>query len=217
MADTSGGLSGTAVGVLTVGALLVYAGFRGVSPLQALRDVTSGKPVPITSHNAGLETGTVAGDAMNPSQNAALTPQGTAFGKAVVAAAVSMQSDHYSQGPMSRISNGFSDCSSFSAKAFNRAGATGIKPYWTTMSFRASAMFKVIPTAEASAGDIIITPLKTLSGAHMAVVTAPGQAIGQQNSRSNVQTGDFAKIMYGKPSFIAMRYVGPIPSKYLGG
>lgn len=216
MGETSKGLSGVAVGVLTVGTLLVYAGFRGVSPLQALRDVSSGKPPPVSSSGAGLTTGTVAtsGDAMSSSQSAALDPQGTKFGKAVATAASGFQTDKYSQSPIQRVGNGYSDCSSFAAKAFRAAGVTSIKSYWTTLSFRTSPQFKTIKTSEAAAGDIIITPLKSLSGAHMAVVTAPGQAIGQQNSRTNVTTGSFDTIMYGKPSYIAMRYVGAIPTKY---
>jgi cell wall-associated NlpC family hydrolase len=36
-----------AVTVASVGGLLVYAGFRGVSPLQALRDLSSGSPTPV--------------------------------------------------------------------------------------------------------------------------------------------------------------------------
>lgn len=214
MADTSKGLSGTAVGVLTVGALLAYAGFRGISPLQALRDVSSGKPPAVPSTNAGLVVGDSAGQG-GSAQSSAVSPQGTAFGKAVANAASGFRSDKYSQGAMQRIGTGYSDCSSFAAKSFRAAGVTSIQSYWTTLSFRTSSKFKVIKTSDASAGDIIITPFATLSGAHMAVVTAPGQAIGQQNSRSNVQTGSFETIMYGKPSFIAMRYVGAIPSKYL--
>jgi hypothetical protein len=209
MAETTG-LSGPAVGVLTVGALLVYAGFRGVSPLQALRDVSGGKPAPVASKTAGLTNTASSGTTV-------ATPQGTAFGEAVASAAASFSTDHYSQSPVRRVSNGWSDCSSFSAKAFHAAGATGVKTFWTTLNFRTSPMFRQIDTASASAGDIIITPLMSLSGAHMAVVVAPGQAIGQQNSHSNVQNGSFATIMYGKPSFIAMRYVGPIPAKYTGG
>jgi hypothetical protein len=122
--------------------------------------------------------------------------------------------DQYSQGVMQRTSIGYSDCSSFVAKSFYDAGVTAIKTYWTTMSFRGSSMFKTIPVSSAQAGDIIITPFMTLTNAHMALVTSPGQAIGQQNSRSNVQTGTFGQIMAGKSSYIAMRYVGPIPAQY---
>jgi MFS family permease len=201
------GLSGPAVAALAVGTLLAYAGFRGVSPLQALRDVSGGKPAGVENRTAGLTTGTATTGVADASS----------FGQAVAAAAAGYASDRYSQAPMRRTAVGWSDCSSFSAKSFIAAGAPGIKAWWTTMSFRTSPQFKTIPVASAQAGDILITTAMTLSGAHMAIVTAPGQAIGQQNSRSNVQSGSFATIMYGKPGYIAMRYVGEVPARYHGG
>lgn len=59
------GISGLAVAVATAGGLLVYAGFRGVSPLQALRDVSSGHPAGVAGTTASfteasLGAGTVA-------------------------------------------------------------------------------------------------------------------------------------------------------------
>jgi cell wall-associated NlpC family hydrolase len=53
------GISGTAVAVATAGAVLVYAGFRGVSPLQALRDATNGStpPAPVSAPTS-LDLGT---------------------------------------------------------------------------------------------------------------------------------------------------------------
>jgi len=210
MAETSNGLSGVALGALTVGALLVYAGFRGVSPLQALRDVTSGSPPAISSHNAGLTPLETSQLGPTPSS---LGPV-SSFGAAVVQDAEARANEKYSQSPIKRSAVGFSDCSSYAAKSFYDAGATSVKPYWTTMSFRGSSQFKVIDTAQAQRGDIIITPLMTATNAHMAIVTAPGQAIGQQNPSSNVQKGSFEQIMSGKPSFIAMRYVGKLPAKY---
>ena len=48
----SGGVSGSAVAVATLGGVLIYAGFRGVTPLQALRDATGGHPPPVEGHAA---------------------------------------------------------------------------------------------------------------------------------------------------------------------
>lgn len=213
MPDTSKGLSGTALTALSVGALLVYSGFRGVSPLQALRDVSSGKPSAVSSSNAGLQAAAAANTSLlGPTPSA--QPTASSLGAAVVNAAMTRKGDKYSQGAMQRISVGYSDCSSFVAKDFADAGVTSVKAWWTTMSFRGSSQFKVIPVSEAQAGDVIITPFMTLSNAHMALVTAPGQAIGQQNSHSNVQLGTFGQIMAGKSSYVAMRYVGTIPTQY---
>lgn len=52
MAQSGGSISGTAVAAATVGGLLIYAALRDVTPVQALRDVTSGKPPSVT--NAGV-------------------------------------------------------------------------------------------------------------------------------------------------------------------
>lgn len=59
----SGGISGVAVGLGTVGAVLVYAGLRGVSPLAALRDIAGGNPLPVSAGQAE-STPTAAGTAL---------------------------------------------------------------------------------------------------------------------------------------------------------
>jgi cell wall-associated NlpC family hydrolase len=197
MAETGKGLSGTAVAAMAVGTLLIYAGFRGVSPLKALRSVTSGTPEAIISKNAGLSGGTTT-----ENFSSRLNVNGTAFGQRVIAAAQKYSNDKYSQ--LNRNQPGYSDCSSFAAKAFVDGGAIGVKKGWNTYVFLASKYFKKIPTKDAAAGDILI------NSGHMALVTSPGQAIGQQNSRSNVHVSTFASIMAGTGTYIAMRYVGPI-------
>lgn len=209
MADTSSGLSGPALGALSIGALLVYAGFRGVSPLQALRDVSSGKPPSVKNEGGNF----------NPIGTASNIAAGLAsrspFGVAVASAAEARKDEKYSKAK--RAVTGYSDCSSFAAEAFRDAGLKITPALWTTMTFRTSPNFKVIETANANAGDIIITPLATLSNAHMAVVIRSNFAIGQQNPQSNVSEGSFTQIMAGKPSFIAMRYIGPLPFQYRPG
>lgn len=56
----TGGLPGTAVAALAAGGLLAYAGFRGVSPLQALREVTSGRPGQVRATGATFDPVTLA-------------------------------------------------------------------------------------------------------------------------------------------------------------
>lgn len=211
MSSAGNGLSGPALGALSIGVLLVYAGFRGVSPLQALRDVSSGKPPSVKNEGGSFPLGNPIGNAANIISGIA---KETPFGIAVASAAESFKGDQYSQAKRGTV--GFSDCSSFAAKSFIAVGVKGISKYWTTLVFRASPLFQVIDTSQASAGDIIITSLKTLSGAHMAVVVRPGYAIGQQNPSSNVQEGPFSQIMAGKSSYIAMRYIGPLPAQFDG-
>ena len=51
------GISGVGLAMATGGALIAYAGFRGVNPLQALKDVASGNPPAVESKSAGLKLG----------------------------------------------------------------------------------------------------------------------------------------------------------------
>ena len=43
------GISGVGVGIVTAGALLIYAGLKDVSPLDALRAVAGGQPLPVSA------------------------------------------------------------------------------------------------------------------------------------------------------------------------
>lgn len=55
------GVNGLAVAVATAGGVLVYAGFRGVNPLQALRDVGTGHPTGVASKSATFSEAPGAG------------------------------------------------------------------------------------------------------------------------------------------------------------
>lgn len=184
---TESGISGTAVAVATLGAVLVYAGFRGVSPLQALRDVTSGSPPPVESRSVDLSGW--SGD----TATYAPTPDGftshTAARSAVVAAAQRYTGDKYSQ--LKRTRAGYSDCSSFVDKALMAAGIDPPVKWASTASYRATSKWRTIPLAQAQPGDIAI------NGHHMVLVTGQGgsSAIGQQNSKTNVRTGTVKSLM----------------------
>lgn len=61
-AGGSGPISGPAIGLATAGGLLLYAGLRDVSPVQAIRDVLSGRPpgvkaTPYVASGASAGTG----------------------------------------------------------------------------------------------------------------------------------------------------------------
>lgn len=78
-----GNISGTAVAAATVGGVLVYSALRNVTPLQAMKDVLSGKPpnIPSTAGSkvAGLVTSGVA--------SATATVAANALGPKIVSAA----------------------------------------------------------------------------------------------------------------------------------
>jgi cell wall-associated NlpC family hydrolase len=174
------GLSGIAVGTLAVGTLLAYAGFRGVSPLQALKDVMSGSPAGVSRE--GGSYGTAAGSALGGILGDVLTNNEVV----VVAAAQKYKGDIYSQS--NRTKPGYSDCSSFVAKAFRTAGHTDIGASWTTDSFLASSKFRKISAAEAHAADVVVSA-QSSGSAHMVLMLSSGQAIGQQRTGVNVKTG----------------------------
>lgn len=195
MADTSNGISGVAVGIATVGAVLVYAGFRGVSPLQALRDATSGKPPAVV----GKPTTPTETTITSPPSASGLTDPRRA---AVVVAAQKYAGDTYDQ--LRRRNVGFSDCSSFVDKALRDAGIAPPGSVWAnTTNYHASGDWQTITAAEADAGDIAI------SASHMVLVTSKGGAsgIGQQRPFVNVKTGDM-RTLFGSQVYVFKTYKG---------
>lgn len=214
------GLSGLSVGIVTVGGLLVYAGIRGVTPLQALRDVSSGQPIaipdtpgtlslPTSGGNVALDpqTGEAVTGTTGASVSGGVTVKGKVRSSVALSAVSSFKGDKYSQ--PKREKPGFSDCSSFVCKGFHAAGVAkpdGRMAWPNTSAFAIGPAWKTIPQSQAMPGDIAV-----VSGHHMVFVTNSGgtQGIGQQNLTSNVRTGSIASLFInvpGKPVF--RTYVG---------
>lgn len=169
----SAGISGPAVAVAALGGVLVYAGFRGITPLQALRDVAGGKPGAVESKPMQVQSGAPGMTGASDSRRGA-----------VVSAAQKYRGDKYNQ--IKRTRPGYSDCSSFVSKCLRDAGIDPPGGAWAnTTNYLASGQWRKIAAADALPGDIAITV------GHMVLVTSAGggTAIGQQNSRKNVQEG----------------------------
>jgi hypothetical protein len=193
----SGGINGLSIGVISVGAVLVYAGFRGVSPLQVFKEVSSGKLEPVTGKPT-TDPVVAAGGVGNIIINTA----GDVQRGLVVSAAQKYTKDVYSQGK--RTQPGFSDCSSFVDKALKDAGiAPPLNPWANTALYRISPEWKTIPASQVLPGDIAI------SAAHMVLITAAGgtQGIGQQRTNVNVRTGTM-KELFGSQSYVFKTYTG---------
>lgn len=175
------GISGLGVAIATAGGLLIYAGFRGQNPAQALRDLSSGTAGPLPT------TGAVVLTAAGGSVGAAA---GTAVAAgSVAAAAQKYRSDKYSQ--LLRTRSGYSDCSSFCDKILRDLGRPP-SPLWSsTANYRNSKDWERIPLADTQPGDVAI------NSHHMVMITAAGgsAAIGQQNPRVNVRTGTVKDLM----------------------
>jgi cell wall-associated NlpC family hydrolase len=192
-----GGISGVGLAIATFGGLLVYAGFKGTNPVEALRDIASGTPSGITPRNAGLQ----AAAASYRSGGAAGGTSGAGAGNALVDAARTYSGDRYSQAR--RWQEGYSDCSSFVGKAFKKIGRTPPGAS-TTASYLTSKQFTKISRAQAQAGDLAVTT------SHMAIFTGPDTAIGQQNARRNVVEGPIEDVMFPNKAFTVLRYKGSL-------
>lgn len=193
---SKGGINGVGLAVATMGGLLVYAGFRGTNPVEALRDVASGTPTGVTARNAGLQAAAASYGGAGGG-----TPATGGSASSLVAAARKNAGDLYSQAK--RWQPGYSDCSSFVGKALK---AIGIKPPGasTTASYLTSNRFMKVSRGDAQAGDLAITT------SHMAIFTGPDTAIGQQNRKRNVTEGDIDDVMYPNKSFTVLRYKGDL-------
>lgn len=201
----SGGVPGVAVGMAGVAALLMYAGFRGVSPIEALRDVATGEPKGLADqagmHEALWEgvSGQGAGGSGSGAAQASLSGVSVAGPHPeFVTAAGEFAHDVYSQAR--RWKPGYSDCSSFVGKALKRAGVTPPGAS-TTSSYLAWRKAVPVSKSEIGAGDFLV------SSGHMALALNNSMAIGQQRAGRNVQVGPIASIMWGQ-SWVALRYTG---------
>lgn len=189
MSNNQGGISGVAVAVASLGGILVYAGFRGVNPLQALRDVTSGSPAGIAPRSVVITTGLDANPDAARDQADARSAGG--IRSQVAAAASKYRNDQYSQAR--RRQSGYSDCSSFCDKAITDGGAKPPTAWANTANYRLSSSWVPIVQRYAQPGDVAV------SGHHMVLVTgaAGASAIGQQNTNDDVRTGSVAQLMSG--------------------
>lgn len=198
-----GGVPGIAVGMAGVAALLIYAGFQGTDPLTALRDVATGKPKGLAERAAmhealyeGVGTGSTTGGGAAQASLSGVSVSGPH--PEFVTAAGHHADELYSSAR--RWKDGYSDCSSFAGKALKDCGITPPGAS-TTSSFLAWRKLSPVARSQIGAGDFLV------SSGHMAIAINSTTAIGQQNSRSNVQVGPISQVMWGQ-SWVALRYTG---------
>ncbi len=189
------GVPGIAVALTAGGALLIYAGVRGVNPATALREVAAGQTEPIGSVAVRLDD-SVSGGLSYASSSSGTAAAGTH--PEIADASSRYRTDKYSQ--VKRAQAGYSDCSSFAAKCMRAAGIN--VGNLTTYGFLAWSGLRRIDKAEIARGDLLI------NHTHMAIALDGSTAIGQQNPRRNVATGSFAAIMMNTGPWGAYRYVG---------
>jgi hypothetical protein len=193
----SGGVNGVAVGIATVGGLLIYAGFQGSTVIAALKSVSGGTSKPLgTTSTAWINDPTrrSGGDTLQ-----AGAPSGSGIGPQLVAAMRRRKGELYSQAR--RWEAGYSDCSSIIGKCFKDLG---IKPPGASVtgSYLTWGQLRTVARTQIQEGDLLC------GSGHIAVATSPTTAIGQQNGRAHVQEGPIDQIMWGQPSWVPRRYVG---------
>lgn len=189
------GVPGIAVALTAGGALLIYAGVRGVNPVTALREVAAGQTEPIGSAAVRLDD-SVGGGITYASTPSGSAPAGTH--PEIADGTAKYRGDKYSQSR--RAQAGYSDCSSFAAKSMRTAGIN--VGNLTTYGFLAWKGLRRIDKSEIARGDLLI------NNTHMAIALDGTTAIGQQNPRRNVATGPFSSIMMNTGPWSAYRYVG---------
>lgn len=205
---SGGGIPGVAVALATAGGVLLYAGFQGLNPIEALKDITSGK-------TKSLEPSTVSftNDPTNLGQGGVIQAGWTgggdsSLGGRIIAAAMQHRSEKYSQGR--RWQDGYSDCSSFVGKSLKDVGIT--PPGGSvTGSYRVWSKLKTVSRDAIQAGDLLCGP------GHIAIALDGARAIGQQNTRQNVRIDSIDNIMWGQPSWVPRRYVGTAKAAKSGG
>lgn len=191
----SGKISGVAIGVATAGLLLTYAGFRGASPKDVLKDLSTGNAPGVNRQatytgGVGSVAGSVAGNAAGQMANA------SANSSALVSALVRYKNDEYSQALRSQV--GYSDCSSFVGKGLRDIGVKVPGGLPITTFYLVWTGLTTINKTDIKPGDLLCAP------SHMAVAIGNGMAVGQQNTSEDVNVDTIANIMYGT-TWIARR------------
>jgi hypothetical protein len=193
------GISGVAVALATGGGVLLYAGFQGLNPLQALKDITSGQTKELAGSQVSYtrDLSRIGGGVAQASTGGGSV--GSGAHPEIAQAALRHRDEKYSQ--TKRWAPGYSDCSSFVGKSLKDVGITPPSGS-VTSSYLTWRQLKTISRAEIGAGDLLC------AGGHIAIALSPTTAIGQQNGRQNVRVDTISTIMWGQGAWVPRRYTG---------
>lgn len=201
-----GQISSLHLAVAAGGGVLLYAALRGVSPVQALKDVTSGAP-PAVSTSGKVITGS------NGQADPAYVPEGSGSTPwkglyriskigalyqtpgALIAAVNTHASEKYSQA--NRWARGYSDCSSIIGKGLMDIGIT---PPGSSVTGDYLASGDWVRVSAPRGGDVAV------NAQHMVLCTDGSHGIGQQNSRRNVQRDTLDNLMANSGSWEIRRF-----------
>ena len=206
MSSQGGQISSLHLAVAAGGGVLLYAALRGVSPVQALKDITAGSPPAVSAQGKKIVTADGSADPdYLPEGSGSATWNGvyklrTGIGAlyqtpgALIAAAQVHGGEKYSQAE--RWKKGHSDCSSFVGKSLLDIG---IKPPGGSVTTDYLASGDWVTVSEPRGGDIAV------NAKHMILCLSGSTGIGQQNTRRNVQRDSIDNLMANSGSWTIRR------------
>lgn len=202
MATGGAQISSLHLAVAAGGGVLLYAALRGVSPVQALRDITSGHPPAVSTEGKKIEGADYQPGGFGSSDwhgvyKLSKTPKAMQKPSTLIAAANGHASEAYSQ--QARWAKGKSDCASFVGKSLLDIGITPPGGSVTSDYLGSSQWVKV---SNPRAGDIAV------NSQHMCLFVDGSNGIGQQNSRRNVQRDTVDNLMANTGSWEVRRWKG---------
>lgn len=195
----AGGINGLGVGMATAGGVLVYAGLRDVSPLEALRDMMSGRLPTVERRGSPTADEILNRQSGGPGSKA---PSVLGAGGALVTAARRYVGGPYRFGgtdPRTGL-----DCSALVQRAFKDIGVPDC-PRTSGQQFVWRALTTVRNQRDVQPGDLVFWP------GHVAIATSAGAAtvVGALNRRSGVREGPIkANGVTGAPISGFRRYAG---------
>jgi hypothetical protein len=208
MPEGGGQISSLHLAIAAGGGVLLYAALRGVSPLQALKDVTSGAPPAVSTEGKEITDSSGAADpdyVPGGSGSAdwkgvyrkAKVPKAAQRPSAFIAAAATHAAEKWSED--ARWSKGHSDCSSFVGKSLLDIG---VEPPGGSSTGDYLASGQWVRVSSPQAGDIAV------NAHHVVICTDGSHGIGQQNKRRNVQRDTLDNLMANTGSWEIRRYRG---------
>lgn len=208
MPQSGGQISSLHLAIAAGGGVLLYAALRGVSPVQALKDITSGAPPAVStegktitradgSEDPDATPGGSGSGGWRGAYKLAKVPKALRKPTALIAAANTHAGEKYSQD--SRWAKGKSDCASFVGKALLD---TGIEPPGGSDTGAYLQSGQWVRVSAPRMGDIAV------NSHHMVLATDGSHGIGMQNSRRNVQRDTLDNLMANTGSWEIRRYRG---------